>query len=77
MDIHRYLHRIGLKTVPKPDLKGLASLHRAHLETIPYENLDVQLGRPVTIERRPIYEKIVERHRGGWCYEMNGLFGWA
>ncbi|HEY1838483.1 MAG TPA: arylamine N-acetyltransferase [Rhizomicrobium sp.] len=77
MDIDRYLARIGLKTRPEPTLRGLTILHSAHLLAIPYENLDVQLGRPVTIAREPIYEKLVERGRGGWCYEMNGLFGWA
>lgn len=61
----------------KPDLATLRALHRAHLLAIPYENLDVQLGRPVTIERPAIFEKIVRHGRGGWCYEMNGLFGWA
>lgn len=77
MDIDRYLARIGLSAKPRPNLKGLCALHSAHLLTIPYENLDVQLRRPVTIELGPIYKKIVERGRGGWCYEMNGLFGWA
>src|SRR5215475_3747002 len=77
MDIDAYLDRIGLKARPAPTLEGLTTLHRAHLRAIPYEDLDVQLGRPVTIERPPIYDKIVGRHRGGWCYEMNGIFGWA
>lgn len=77
MDIDRYLNRIGLKSRPAPTLQGLRALHSAHLLAIPYENLDVQLRRPVTIDRAPIYEKIVEGHRGGWCYEMNGLLGWA
>jgi N-hydroxyarylamine O-acetyltransferase len=77
LDIDKYLKRIGLSTRPPPTLAGLRAMHRAHLLAIPYENLDVQLRRPVTIERPAIYEKIVERRRGGWCYEMNGLFGWA
>jgi N-hydroxyarylamine O-acetyltransferase len=55
----------------------MRALHRAHLLAIPYENLDVQFGRTLSIEREPIFEKIVARRRGGWCYEMNGLFGWA
>jgi len=55
----------------------LRAIHRAHLFAIPYENLDVQLGRAVTIERPAIFEKIVNAKRGGWCYEMNGLLGWA
>jgi len=77
MHVDAYLHRIGLMDRPKADLEGLAALHRAHLLAIPYENLDVALGRPVSIERAPIFEKMVTRRRGGWCYEMNGLFGWA
>jgi N-hydroxyarylamine O-acetyltransferase len=77
MDIDAYLRRIGLNDRPPANLAGLRTLHAAHLRAIPYENLDVQFGRPVTIERPAIFEKIVGRHRGGWCYEMNGLFGWA
>jgi N-hydroxyarylamine O-acetyltransferase len=77
MNIEAYLARIGLREPVEPDLEGLRALHRAHLLAIPYENLDVQLGRPVTIARPPIFDKIVTRRRGGWCYEMNGLLGWA
>ncbi|MEJ0025635.1 MAG: arylamine N-acetyltransferase [Rhizomicrobium sp.] len=77
MNIDAYLARIGLDHRPPPTLKGLTEVHRAHMLAIPYENLDVQLGRPVTIARPAIYEKIVNRRRGGWCYEMNGILGWA
>ncbi len=77
MHIDAYLERIGYSGSVRPDLATLTALHRAHLCAIPYENLDVQLGRPVTTERAPIFEKIVTGKRGGWCYEMNGLFGWA
>ena len=77
MELRAYLDRIGVAEPVAPDLAGLRALHRAHLMAIPYENLDVQLGRPVTTEVAPIYDKIVGRHRGGWCYEMNGVFGWA
>jgi arylamine N-acetyltransferase len=77
MDIDAYLVRIGLRERPPATLASLKAIHRAHLLAIPYENLDVQLGRPVTIERAPIFEKIVGQKRGGWCYEMNGLLGWA
>ncbi len=77
MELAAYLDRIGLDTVPRADLAGLRTLHRAHLRAIPYENLDVPLGHPVTIEIPAIYDKLVTRRRGGWCYEMNGLFGWA
>ncbi len=77
MQIDEYLERIRYSGSRRPDLATLTALHRAHLRAIPYENLDVQLGRPVTIERQQIFEKIVRNRRGGWCYEMNGLFGWA
>src|SRR5581483_10607757 len=77
MNIRSYLARVGVSGPISRNLEGLRTLHRAHLYAIPYENLDVQLGWPVTIEIGPIYEKIVARRRGGWCYEMNGLLGWA
>ncbi|HEY4941318.1 MAG TPA: arylamine N-acetyltransferase [Rhizomicrobium sp.] len=77
MNLDAYLARIGLDQRPPATLEGLTALHRAHLTAISYENIDVQLGRPVTIERPAIYDKIVGRRRGGWCYEMNGIFGWA
>jgi N-hydroxyarylamine O-acetyltransferase len=77
MDIDRYLARIGLGRRPPPTLAGLREVHAAHLLSIPYENLDVQLGRPVSLDPQAIYDKIVVRRRGGWCYEMNGILGWA
>ncbi len=77
MDLPAYLDRIGFAETPRPDLATLRALHRAHLLAIPYENLDVQLGRPVTIDPQAAFEKIVVRRRGGWCYEMNGLFAAA
>ena len=77
MNLDRYLKRIGLDHRPPATLAGLKTVHRAHLLAIPYENIDVQLGRPVTTAVGPIYEKMVERGRGGWCYEMNGMLGWA
>ncbi|HVT38030.1 MAG TPA: arylamine N-acetyltransferase [Gemmatimonadaceae bacterium] len=61
----------------RPTFESLRAIHRAHLLTIPYENLDVQLGRPVGLSPAPIFDKIVRHGRGGWCYEMNGLLGWA
>lgn len=77
MDVNAYLARIGLAAPVEPTLEGLRAVHRAHLLAAPFENLHVQLGRPVTTEIGAIYEKIVEARRGGWCYEMNGLLGWA
>ena len=60
LNVDAYLDRIGLTERPSVDLRGLTAVHRAHLLAIPYENLDVQLRRPVTIERLAIYEKLVE-----------------
>jgi N-hydroxyarylamine O-acetyltransferase len=77
MHLSSYLARIGIDEPPPTTLEGLTLLHRAHLLSVPFENLDVQLGHPVTIDREPIFEKIVGRRRGGWCFEMNGVFGWA
>ncbi|MBU6298800.1 MAG: arylamine N-acetyltransferase [Alphaproteobacteria bacterium] len=77
MHVDAYLERIAFTGATYPNLATLTALHRAHLQAIPYENLDVQLGRPVGIGREAIFEKMVGNRRGGWCYEMNGLFGWV
>ena len=77
MNLPSYLARINLPSPPEPTLEGLKALHRAHLLAVPFENLEVQLGRRVGTAIPPIFEKIVGRRRGGWCYEMNGVFGWA
>jgi N-hydroxyarylamine O-acetyltransferase len=77
MDVDNYLKRIGLDRPARPDLAALVAIHRAHLLAIPYENLDVQLRRPVGLDPAAIFDKIVRRGRGGWCYEMNGLLDWA
>jgi N-hydroxyarylamine O-acetyltransferase len=75
MDLQAYLDRIGFAGVPRPDLATLRAIHRGHALSISYENLDVQLGRPLTTSPAEAFDKIVRRGRGGWCYEMNGLMG--
>ncbi len=75
MDLQAYLDRIGFTDPVRPDAATLRALHRAHMQAIPYDSLDVQLGRPVSLDPAAAYDKIVVRGRGGWCYEMNGLFG--
>jgi N-hydroxyarylamine O-acetyltransferase len=75
MELSAYLERIGYAGPVSADAATLKALHRAHLLAIPYENLDVQLRRPLTTDPAAAYDKIVRRGRGGWCYEMNGLFG--
>jgi N-hydroxyarylamine O-acetyltransferase len=77
MKLRTYFDRIGFTGTPRPDLETLTAIHRGHLLNIPYENLDVQLGRRVDLDIERIYRKMVRQGRGGWCYEMNGLLDWA
>lgn len=77
MRLDAYLDRIGFIGDARPDAVTLRRVHRAHVEAIPYENLDVQFKHPLTLSIAGAYDKIVGRRRGGWCYEMNGLLGWA
>lgn len=77
MELAAYFDRIGFAGQARPDLATLQAVHRAHLLAVPYENLDVPLGRPVSTDPAAAFDKIVGRRRGGWCYEMNGLLGWA
>lgn len=74
--IDRYLARIGLETAPGLNLAGLARLQAAHLSSVPFENLDVHAGTGVRTDTDWSLPKIVERDRGGWCFENNGAFGW-
>ena len=77
MELAEYLERIRYRATPTTDLETLRGLHRAHLRAIPFEDLDVQLRRPVSLDIAAIYRKIVRGQRGGWCYETNGLMAWA
>ena len=77
MRIDDYLDRIGFTGPVAADLACLRDVHRHHALSIPYENIDVQLGRRVDLDIDRIYDKLVTCGRGGWCYEMNGLLGWA
>ena len=74
MDIEAYLDRIGYSGPRTATLDTLRGLHRAHLLTVPFENLDIQAGSPIVLEQERLYDKIVRRRRGGFCYELNGLF---
>jgi len=69
-----YLARIGVTAPEAPTLAALASLHRAHLLSVPFENLDVTIGRPIRLDRISLLDKVVGARRGGYCYELNGLF---
>ena len=74
MDLDKYFKRIGYSGGTAPTLETLAALHTAHVFSIPFENLDVYEGRAVSLEPGAIFEKLVTRRRGGYCYEMNTLF---
>ena len=74
-DIREYLSRIGLSAVPSPTLDGLNDLIWAHQTHVPFEDLNTSwLGRPVSLEIPALYDKVVLRRRGGYCYELNALF---
>jgi N-hydroxyarylamine O-acetyltransferase len=75
MDRKKYLGRIGLSEKDaRPDAAGLKLLQRQHLLRVPFENLDIHWKRPIALEAGAFYQKIVEENRGGFCYELNGLF---
>jgi len=74
LDIQKYLKRINFTVEPKTDFQTLKSLHLNHLLNIPFENLDIHLGKKIILEPELLYRKIVIDKRGGFCYEMNGLF---
>ena len=57
-----------------PDIAGLKLLQRQHLLNVPFENLDIHWRRPIMLDTSAFYRKIVEENRGGFCYELNGLF---
>ena len=69
-----YLQRIRLPERPTLDPAGLARLQHAHRLAIPFENLDIWLGREVTIDSAAVFAKLVTANRGGYCFEHNRLF---
>lgn len=71
-DLGAYLQRIGLSGTP-----SLAEVHRAHSTSIPFENLDPHAGLPVSLEPEDLQRKMVERRRGGYCFEQNMLLAYA
>jgi N-hydroxyarylamine O-acetyltransferase len=74
MDVNAYLDRIGAPRTGPADTARLRALHRAHLTAVPFENLDIHLGTRVSLTTEDLFDKIVRRARGGFCYELNGLF---
>lgn len=73
--VDRYVARLGYAGPRDVSLRTLRDLHRAHLFAIPFENLDIHLGVPMTLDVEAMFAKLVDEQRGGWCFEMNGVFG--
>jgi N-hydroxyarylamine O-acetyltransferase len=75
MNLLQYLARIGAEPGHlEPNEEVLRFLQRRHLLTVPFENLDIHWKRPIVLDTALFFEKIVENGRGGFCYELNGLF---
>jgi N-hydroxyarylamine O-acetyltransferase len=77
MQLAKHLERIGFFGEVEPTQECLVAVHRKHAFAIPYENLDVHLGRSLDFDMERIFEKLVLRPRGGWCYETHILLEWA
>ena len=73
-DRNAYLQRINFTGEITPTLDTLEALHHAQLYTIPFENFDIQLGSVIDLSSRAVFDKLVHKKRGGYCFELNGLF---
>ncbi|MEJ7849246.1 MAG: arylamine N-acetyltransferase [Pyrinomonadaceae bacterium] len=74
MNKEEYISRIGIDGNLSADLETLKLLQRQHLINVPFENLDIHWKRPIVLDTANFYEKIIGMRRGGFCYELNGLF---
>lgn len=74
MHVDAYLKRINYHGSRTPTAEVLRDLQVAHLLAVPFENLSIHAGEPIVLEDEALFAKIVERRRGGFCYEANGLF---
>ena len=75
--LQAYFSRIDFQGSISPDFATLKAMMRCQLLRVPFENIDVQAGKVVSLVPEEIYSKIVERNRGGYCYEVNGVFAMA
>lgn len=76
LSLDAYLQRIGYDGPVELNEKTLIGIHEAHSYTVPYENLEIIQGKPLSLDVVSLYNKIVVRKRGGYCFELNGLFSW-
>ena len=74
INVDSYLDRIQFHGTPHVDLSTLRALHLQHVFNIPFENLDIHLGQPISLNSSALFHKLVLRKRGGYCFELNGLF---
>ncbi len=74
MDTNAYLNRINYHGSLDPTAETLRELQVAHLQAVPFENLSIHSGEPIVLDDQSLFEKVVARRRGGFCYELNGLF---
>jgi N-hydroxyarylamine O-acetyltransferase len=74
VDVIAYLDRIGATRPRAADPAALRELHHAHQAAVPFENLGIHLGEPISLAEDDLIGKIVGRRRGGFCYELNGAF---
>ncbi len=74
MDVSAYLKRINYDGSRAASADTLRALQKAHLMTVPFENLSIHRGEPIMLNDEALFDKIVVRRRGGFCYELNGLF---
>src|SRR5215510_16507775 len=74
MNLQAYLKRINYNDPVAPTPETLRALQVAHLLTVPFENLSIHAGEPVVLNEDALFTKIVEKKRGGFCYECNGMF---
>jgi N-hydroxyarylamine O-acetyltransferase len=76
VDTRDYLKRMNYQGSLEPTLQTLQALHQAHLLSVPFENLSIHYGHPIILQEEALFNKMVRQHRGGFCYELNGLFAW-
>jgi N-hydroxyarylamine O-acetyltransferase len=74
LDVHSYLARVSYTGPTAPTAETLRDLHHAHLIAVPFENLDISLGRKIVTNEDAILNKVVTLRRGGFCYELNAAF---
>jgi N-hydroxyarylamine O-acetyltransferase len=74
VNLAAYGRRIGLEVAGAPTFETLRAVHLAHVQAIPFENLDVQMGLPIRLDLESLQRKLVDRRRGGYCFEQNTLF---